>query len=45
VAAAAHLQPLDHVPRPGVEGARRVGRASTEREVSVRQPNRGGRPR
>jgi len=45
VAAAAHLRPTEHAPRVGAGGARRVGRAATEREIPVRHPNRGGRPR
>ena len=42
VAAAAHLQPTEHAPRAAADGARRVGRAATEREIPVRHPNRGG---
>jgi hypothetical protein len=45
VAAAAHLRPTEHAPRVRADGARNVGRAATEREISVRHPNRGGRPR
>jgi hypothetical protein len=45
VAAAAHLQPTEPAPRVGADGGRRVGRAATEREIPVRQPNRGGPPR
>ena len=45
VAAAAHLRPTEHAPRVGADGARRVGRAATEREIPVHHPNRGGRPR
>ena len=45
VAAAAHLQPTEPAPRVGADGARRVGRAATEREIPVHHPNRGGRPR
>jgi hypothetical protein len=35
VAAAAHLRPTARAPRVGVDGARRVGRAAREREISV----------
>jgi hypothetical protein len=42
VAAAAHLQPTEQSPRAAADGARRVGRAATEREIPVRPPNRGG---
>ena len=45
VAAAAHLQPTEPAPRLGADGGRRAGRAATEREIPVHQPNRGGRPR
>jgi hypothetical protein len=45
VAAAAQLRPTEHAPRVGADGARRVGRAAREREIPVRNPNRGGRPR
>jgi hypothetical protein len=45
VAAAAHLRPTEPAPRVGADRARRVGRAATEREIPVRRPNRGGRPR
>jgi hypothetical protein len=42
VAAAAHLKPTEQAPRVSADGARRVGRAVTEREIPVRHPNRGG---
>jgi hypothetical protein len=42
VAAAAHLQLTEQAPSVAVDGARRVGRAATEREIPVRHPNRGG---
>jgi len=45
VAAAAHLRPTEPAPRVEADGARRVGRAATEREIPVRHLNRGGRPR
>jgi hypothetical protein len=46
VAAAAHLRPTEHAPpRVAADGARRVGRATTEREIPVHHPNRGGRSR
>jgi hypothetical protein len=45
VAAAAHLKPTEHKPRAGGDGARRVGRAATDREIPIRHPNRGGRSR
>jgi hypothetical protein len=45
VAAAAQLQRTEHAPAVGADRARRVGRAATEREIPVRHPNRGGRPR
>jgi hypothetical protein len=45
VAAAAHLAPTKQSPRAGADGSRRVGRAATDREIPVHQPNRGGRPR
>jgi hypothetical protein len=35
VAAAAHLRPTEHAPRAGGDGARRVGRAATNREIPV----------
>jgi hypothetical protein len=45
VAAAAQLQRTEPAPRVGADGARRVGRVAREREIPVRHPNRGGRPR
>jgi hypothetical protein len=45
VAAAAHLRPAEQAPRKGSDHARRGGRANTEREIPVHQPNREGRPR
>jgi hypothetical protein len=45
VAAAAHLRPTEQAPRKGSDHVRRVGRASTDRDIPVHQPNRGGRPR
>jgi hypothetical protein len=42
VAAAAHLKPTEQAPRVLADGARRVGRAVTERESPVRHPYRGG---
>jgi hypothetical protein len=45
VAAAAHLAPTKQLPRVGADGTRHVGRAATDREIPVHQPNRGGRPR
>jgi hypothetical protein len=45
VAAAAHLTPTEYAPRVGADGARRLGRATTAREIPVRQPNPGGRSR
>jgi hypothetical protein len=45
VATAAHLRPTEPAPRVEADGARRVGRAATEREIPVRHLNRGGRPR
>ena len=42
VAAAAHLSPTEHAPRKGADGARRLGRAATDREIPVHHPNRGG---
>jgi hypothetical protein len=45
VAAAAHLAPTKQSPRVGADGTRRVGRAATDRETPVHQPNRGSRPR
>jgi hypothetical protein len=45
VAAAAHLKPTEPAPRMAADGARRGGRAATDREIPVRHPNRGGRSR
>jgi hypothetical protein len=45
VAAAAHLGPTERAPRVGADGARRGGRAATDREIPVHHPNRGGRSR
>ena len=45
VAAAAHLKPIEPAPRAAADGARRGGRAATDREIPVRHPNRGGRSR
>jgi hypothetical protein len=45
VAAAAHLRPTEHASREGADGARRAGRAATDREIPVHHPNRGGRSR
>jgi hypothetical protein len=45
VAAAAHLTPIGQAPRAAADGARRGGRAAKEREIPVRHPNPGGRPR
>src|SRR5215217_5231907 len=45
VAAAAHLSPAQQAPRERADRARRVGRVAREREIPVRHPNRGGRPR
>ena len=45
VAAAAHLSPAEQAPRERADRARRVGRVAREREIPVRHPNRGGRPR
>jgi hypothetical protein len=45
VAAAAHLRPTKPAPLAGGDGARRAGRAATEREIPVHHPNRRGRSR
>jgi hypothetical protein len=45
VAAATHLRPTEHAPRMRADGARRIGRVATEREIPVHHPNRGGRSR
>jgi hypothetical protein len=45
VAAAAHLKPTEPAPRAEADGARRVGRAATDREIPIHHPNRGGPPR
>jgi hypothetical protein len=45
VAAAAHFQLTEPAPRVAADPARHGGRAAKEREIPVRHPNRGGRPR
>jgi len=45
VAAAAHIRPVADAPRVGADGARRGGRAATEREIPIHHPIRRGRSR